>query len=157
MLLNNYRWLASVAEDTENHDVFNVDNDGFVLRQNLWCEKGLVHLTGPLYSTISNNSYPIPSDIEISISMTRNKNEVLIVQNDTNKSDTFRMQLDYLEIIVPRIVIKAEVQHHIENLLKRKPIELFYNRFELRSFVINQNQLTWQSDSLFQGYDIVSL
>ena len=123
----------------------------------MWCEKGLVHLTGPLYSTISNNSYPIPSDIEISISMTRNKNEVLIVQNDTNKSDTFRMQLDYLEIIVPRIVIKAGVQHHIENLLKKTPIELFYNRFELRSFVINQNQLTWQSDSLFQGYDIVSL
>ena len=61
--------------------------------------------------------------------MTRNKNEVLIVQNDTTKSDTFRMQLDYLEIIVPRIVIKAEVQHHIENLLKRKLIELFYNRF----------------------------
>ena len=123
----------------------------------MWCEKGLVHLTGPLYSTISNNSYPIPSDIEISISMTRNKNEVLIVQNDTNKSDTFRMQLYYLEIIVPRIVIKAEVQHHIENLLTKKPIELFKNRFELRSFVINQNQLTWQSDSLFQGYDIVSL
>ena len=45
--------------------------------------------------------------------MTRNKDEVLIVQNDPSKSDTFRIVLDYLEIVIPRIVIKAEVQQHI--------------------------------------------
>ena len=105
--------------------MLNPDNDGFLLRQDFWCDKEIVHLTGPLYSTISNNSYPIPSDIEISISMTRNKNEVLITQSDPTKSDTFRMQLDYLEIIVPRIVIKAEVQHHIENLLKKNQLNFF--------------------------------
>ena len=84
---------------------------------NMWCEKDSVNWTGPLYSTISNNSYPIPSDIEISIAMTRNKNEVLIVQNDDSKNDTFRIELMYLELCVPRIIVKAEVQHHIENIL----------------------------------------
>jgi hypothetical protein len=49
--------------------------------------------------------------------MTRNKNEVLIVQNDESKNDTFRIELAYLELCVPRIIIKAEVQHHIENIL----------------------------------------
>ena len=93
---------------------------------------------------------------EISIAMPRNKNEVLIVQNDKTKSDTFRIDLMYLEICIPRIIIKAEVQHHIENILKKKPIELLYNRFDLRSFLINSGTISWDSDSLFQGYDIVS-
>ena len=148
--------LAGVFDDTQNPDIYNPENDGFKLRQNMWCDKDTVDLTGPLYSTISNNSYPIPSDIEISIAMTRNKNEVLIVQNDNSKNDTFRIELMYLELCVPRIIVKAEVQHHIENILKKKPIELLYNRFELRSFLINSGTISWDSDSLFQGYDIVS-
>ena len=88
--------------------------------------------------------------------MTRNINEVLIVQNYSTKSDTFRIDLVYLEVCIPRNIIKAEVQHHIENILKKTPIELLYNRFELRSFLINSGTISWDSDSLFQGYDIVS-
>lgn len=148
--------LGGVFDDTSNPDKYDIQNEGFVLRQNFWCDKETVHLTGPLYSSISNNSFPVPSDIEISISMTRNKDEVLIVQNDDSKSDSFRIVLEYLEIVIPRIVIKAEVQQKIEQILKKKPIELIYNRFETRSFLINPGTISWESESLFLGYDIVS-
>ena len=123
----------------------------------MWCEKDVVHLTGPLYSSISTNSFPIPSDIEISISMTRNKSSVLITQNDPNKNDTFRIILEYLEIVIPRIVIKVEIQHKIESMLAKKPIELIYNRLEMRSFLITSGTISWETESLFLGYDIVSI
>ena len=123
----------------------------------MWCEKDVVHLTGPLYSSISTNSFPIPSDIEISISMTRNKSSVLITQNDPNKSDIFRLILEYLEIVIPRIVIKVEIQNKIESILAKKPIELIYNRLEIRSFLITSGTISWETESLFLGYDIVSI
>ena len=123
----------------------------------MWCEKDVVHLTGPLYSSISTNSFPIPSDIEIAISMTRNKSSVLITQNDPNKNDTFRIILEYLEIVIPRIVIKVEIQHKIESMLAKKPIELIYNRLEIRSFLITSGTISWETESLFLGYDIVSI
>ena len=120
--------LGGVADDTSNPDELDESNEGFIIRQNMWCNKTVVPMTGPLYSTISTNSFPIPSDIEISISMTRNKSSVLITQNAPGKNDTFRIILDYLEIVIPRIIIKAEIQHKIENILTTKPIELIYNR-----------------------------
>lgn len=150
--------LQGRADDTLDPDVLanNEENEGFILRQEMWCDKDVVHFCGPLYSSISSNSFPVPSDIEIAISMTRNKNAVLITQNDPSKNDTFRIILEYLEIVIPRIVIKAEVQHQIESILVKKPIELIYNRLEIRSFLITSGTLSWETESLFLGYDIVS-
>ena len=55
--------LGGVADDTSNPDELDESNEGFIIRQNMWCNKTVVPMTGPLYSTISTNSFPIPSDI----------------------------------------------------------------------------------------------
>ena len=56
--------------------------------------------------------------------MTRNKDEVLIIQNDNDvdnpKSDVFRINLDYIEVIIPRIVIDPTVHDQIEKELQKK-------------------------------------
>ena len=150
--------LQGRADDTCDPDnsIDNNDNTGFLMRQSIWCTPDIVHLTGPLYSSISTNIFPIPSDIEISIAMTRNKDSVLITQNDQTKNDLFRITLIYLEIIIPRIIIKSEIQKMIEIQMEKKPIELVYNRLEMRSFLITPGTLSFETESLFLGYDIVS-
>ena len=142
--------------DPDNPDNNN-DNTGFLMRQSMWCTQNIVHLTGPLYSSISTNLFPIPSDIEINISMSRNKDSVLITQNDNSKNDVFRITLVYLEIVIPRIIIKSEIQKMIELQMEKNPIELVYNRLEMRSFLITPGTLSFEKESLFLGYDIVSL
>ena len=159
--------LSGVADDTTNPDIFSSENSGFDLRQDMYCNKDsdsdlssakIVNLRGPLYSNISSNPWPIPSDIDIYLSLTRNKDEVLITQTDSDviKNDIFRITLEYLEVIVPRIIIDPSVHNEIEKELIKKPIEMVYNRLEMRTFVIGPGCLSFDSGSLFQGYDIVS-
>merc|ERR1711955_142406 len=118
--------LSGVADDTVDPDKFSNENSGFKLRQMMYCRQDsdikkspeTVHLSGPLYSNVSANPWPIPSEIDIFLSMTRNKNEVLITQNDEDvdnpKSDTFRINLEYIEVIIPRLVIDPAVHDKIE-------------------------------------------
>ena len=160
--------LSGVADDTVDPDIFSTENTGFKLRQSIYCRQDaeveksakIVHLTGPLYSNVSANPWPIPSEIDIFLSMTRNKNEVLITQNDEDlndpKSDIFRINLEYIEVIIPRIVIDPAIHEKIEKHLEKKSIEMVYNRIDLRSFVIGPGTLNFDSGSLFQGFDIVS-
>ena len=119
-------------------------------------ESDIIHLRAPLYSTISSNPWPIPSEIDITISMTRNKDDLLITQTDSQKNDIFRLVLSYIELIIPRIIIDPLLHDKIEEELSKKAIELVYNRIEIRSFVIGPGQLSYETPSLFQGYDIVS-
>ena len=161
--------LSGVADDTKNPDIFSVENVGVDLRKEMYCIKDsdpdtqsakVLNLRGPLYSNISSNPWPIPSEIDIYLSMTRNKNEVLITQTDSQneiKSDTFRINLEYLEIIVPRLIIDPSIHNAIEKELVKKPIEMVYNRLEMRTFVIGPGCLSFDSGSLFQGYDIVRI
>ena len=156
--------LAGVSDDLTDPDKYSNDNSGYLWRQNVFCredddpdtEAKVVNLRGPLYSNISANPWPLPSEIDIYLSMTRNKNEVLITQTDDNKNDIFRLILTYIEVIIPRIVIDPSIHDKIESQLKNKPIELVYNRLEIRSFVIGPGCLSYETPSLFQGYDIVS-
>ena len=156
--------LSGVADDITDPDKYSEENAGFKLRQEIFCKENddssimadIVHLRSPLYSSISSNPWPIPSEIEISISMTRNKNELLITQNDKDKADIFRLSLIYIELVIPRIIIDPILNDKIENELRKKSIELVYNRIEVRSFCIGPGQLSYESPSLFQGYDIVS-
>ena len=70
--------LSGVAEDTANPDEYSEDNSGFKLRQNIYCEKDnseatsakIVHLKGPLASSVSSNPWPIPSEIDIQVRLT---------------------------------------------------------------------------------------
>ena len=154
---------AGVSDDTCDPDIYSNENIGFLLRQKLYCKNdddvnknaNLVHLRGPLYSSVSSNPWPIPSEIDIVLSMTRNKNEVLITQNDDVKNDVFRINLEYIEVVIPRIVIDPNIHSKIEKELEKKSIEMVYNRIDVRSFVIGPGSLNFDSGSLFQGYDIV--
>ena len=87
--------------------------------------------------------------------MTRNKDDLLITQTDSQKNDIFRLVLSYIELIIPRIIIDPLLHDKIEEELSKKAIELVYNRIEIRSFVIGPGQLSYETPSLFQGYDIV--
>jgi hypothetical protein len=161
--------LSGVADDTVDPDIFSNENSGFLYRQQMYCRKNddtikkarTVNLRGPLYSNVSTNPWPIPSEIDIFLSMTRNKNEVLITQtdDDTNnpKSNVFRLNLEYIEVIIPRIVIDPSIHDKIEKELKSKPIEMVYNRIDVRSFVIGPGRLSYDTGPLFQGFDIVSV
>ena len=155
--------LSGVADDSTDPDITSNENTGVKLRQNMFCipdddtenKANLIHLTGPLYSSISSNPWPIPSEIDIYISMTRNKDEVLV--SYTGDQDTiFRITLEYLEVLVPRIIIDPSIHNKIELHLNKKSIKMVYNRLEIRSFVIGPGRLSFDSGSLFQGYDIVS-
>ena len=160
---------SGVADDTIDPDTLSNENSGFLLRQKLYCKPNgdsnkkanTVNLRGPLYSSVSSNPWPIPSEIDIFLSMTRNKNEVLITQNDEDpdspKSDVFRINLEYIEVIIPRIVIDPAIHDKIEKELQKKPIEMVYNRIDVRSFVIGPGSLNFDSGPLFQGFDIVSV
>lgn len=159
---------SGVYDDTVDPDIYSTENSGFVLRQKVYCKENndsntkanVVNLRGPLYTNVSSNPWPIPSEIDIFLSMTRNKNEVLIVQNDESgearKTDVFRISLDYIEVIIPRIVIDPVIHEKIEKQLNKTPIEMVYNRMDVRSFVIGPGSLNFDSGSLFQGFDIVS-
>ena len=160
--------LSGVADDTDDPDKFSNENSGFKLRQSFYCREDddleksakVVNLRGPLYSNVSGNPWPIPSEIDIYLSLTRNKNEVLITQNDADtsnpKNDTFRINLEYIEVIIPRLVIDPAIHEQIEKHLEKKSIEMVYNRIDLRSFVIGPGTLNFDSGPLFQGFDIVS-
>ena len=160
---------AGVADDTNDPDEFSNENSGFLYRQKMYCRANAdvkkkankVNLRGPLYSNISSDPWPIPSEVDIFLSMTRNKDEVLIIQNDNDvdnpKSDVFRINLDYIEVIIPRIVIDPTVHDQIEKELQKKPIEMVYNRIDVRSFVIGPGCLSFDTGPLFQGFDIVSI
>ena len=78
--------LSAAADDTSDPDIYSNENAGVKLRQSWFCleddsdekKAPVVHLSGPLYSTISSNPWPLPSEIDIYVSITRNKNEILV-------------------------------------------------------------------------------
>jgi hypothetical protein len=153
--------LSAAADDSTDPDIFSIENAGVKLRQSWFClddnssdkSAPVVHLSGPLYSSISSNPWPLPSEIDIYISVTRNKNEILVTH--TGSEDiSFRIVLEYIELTVPRIIIDPVIHSSIEKQWSKKPIELVFNRLETRSFVIGPGRLNYDSGSLFQGYDI---
>ena len=153
--------LSAAADDTSDPDIYSNENAGVKLRQSWFCleddsdekKAPVVHLSGPLYSTISSNPWPLPSEIDIYVSITRNKNEILVTHTG-GEDILFRIVLEYIELTVPRIIVDPVLQSSIDKQWAKKPIELVYNRLETRSFVLGPGRLNFDSGSLFQGYDI---
>ena len=67
--------------------------------------------------------------------MSRNKDEILIT-NLSGIDTVFRVVLTYVELVVPRIILEPKVHNAIEAHMEKHPIEMVYNRLEMRSFVI---------------------
>ena len=65
--------------------------------------------------------------------MIRNNNEVLITRKDPDDTNEYRIHLHYLELTLPRFLLNPIQQMKIENIWKKKPIQLIYNRFEVMS------------------------
>lgn len=89
--------------------------------------------------------------------MTRNTDHLLITQNDPTKNDTFRLRLAYLEVVIPRLEVIAEEQIKFEKIWKQRPIEMIFNRLQVRQFTIPAGSLTFTTDSLFLGEQIVNI
>ena len=65
--------------------------------------------------------------------MIRNKNEVLITRKNPDDTNDYRIHLHYLELTLPRFLLNPIQQMKIENIWKKRPIQLIYNRFEVMS------------------------
>ena len=148
--------LSAAADDTSDPDLNTNENSGYKLRQSWFClgdesvqkKANVIHLSGPLYSSISSNPWPLPSEIDIYISVTRNKNEILVTHTGIDDIN-FKLTLEYIELIVPRIIIDPVIHASIEKQLDKKPIEMVFNRLETRSFVLGPGRLSFDSGSLF--------
>lgn len=84
--------------------------------------------------------------------MIRNRNEVLITRKDANDNNDYRINLHYIELTLPRFLLNPLDQIRVENIWKKRPIQLIYNRFEVAEYLIPKDSLTWTSPNLFEGY-----
>ena len=143
--------LTGSSPDVTDPDKYDAENVGFDQRQLKYCSNSKdakeVTLSDNLVHGVSSMNLPIPSNTRVTITLTRNSDELLVTQTGS-KHDNFRIKICKLELQVPRYVIVPQVNARLDQKISMKHMQILFNRynavyfFELREALI-KNSITF--------------
>ena len=162
---NTYQQTEGGFDETCDPDIFqgtfqDHQNVEFLQRQKLYCRSKddtvktpkTVSLTGKL-NLINKIHQPLPSRVEIQLTLEKEKVELLVNSGFPNKK--YSLNIVGLEIHIPRLTIDNNVHSQIENkLTKGEKISYYFNRIQTTSFLLPGATRDFEVKSLFPDYHI---
>ena len=69
------------------------------------------------------------SEIKVTITLHKAADNKIITATKPEDSNTYRIKIEYLELLVKRLILNPNLQLQIDNIWNDKPILMAYNRY----------------------------
>jgi len=81
--------------------------------------------------------------------------KIITVVGDADDDKTYRVDIEYLELIVKHLIINPTLQLSIERLWNsKKELVYTYNRLDVTQHTLPGGSLSYQTPNLFEGSQI---
>lgn len=141
-------------------------------RKKFFCVKLFKHidlnkfrLCGRLFHSLRNLNYPLPSGLNLQFTFYKARNQLLIDVKNASAGEDYKIEIAYLELYIPKVIISESVYNAIEHKLSNKCLLRYHfdrigkyfgillrrllSTTDVSSQILTGGVFQWESASLF--------